>query len=248
MTLKQFFAEHPRTAIAFSGGTDSSYLLFMAGQYADETAAIYVKTRFQPEFELADAQRFCAGINIPITVIEYDILCDDRVVSNPADRCYYCKTALFTQIRQTAGEMGFSCLADGTNASDDADDRPGMRALAEAGVLSPLRLCGITKEEIRERSRQLGLFTADKPAYACLATRIPTGTKITEDILSRVEQAESALFEMGFSDFRVRYLTGGARLEIKKEQLPLLLENRSDVMSLLSPLFGEIEIDSDKRG
>ncbi len=248
MTLQQFFQEHPRTAVAFSGGTDSAYLLCMARQYAGEAAAIYVNTAFQPAFELEDARHLCGLLEIPLTVTEYDILSREQVVANDADRCYYCKAALFTQIRKTAEEMGFFDIADGTNASDDAGDRPGMRALAECGILSPLRLCGITKEQIREESRHLGLFTANKPAYACLATRIPTGTRITGETLARVEQAESALAAMGFSDFRVRVREYGARVEIKKEQLALLLKNETAIRALLSPLFGTIEFNAETRG
>ncbi|MCC8141224.1 MAG: ATP-dependent sacrificial sulfur transferase LarE [Lachnospiraceae bacterium] len=248
MTLEQFFKEHPKTAIAFSGGTDSSYLLYMAKQYAEETVAVYMKTPFQPEFELEDARHFCTDHDIPIIIMEYDILQLEPVAANPADRCYYCKMALFTQIRSAADEKGFPCVADGTNASDDAADRPGMRALKELGIFSPLRLSGITKDQVRDKSRKLGLFTADKPAYACLATRIPTGTRITAEILKKVEQAETALMELGFYDFRVRVLENGARLEMKKEQIPLLLENKDDIFSLLQPLFGEIYLDFEARG
>ncbi len=246
MTLQQFFREHPKTAVAFSGGTDSAWLLCMADRYADQTAAIYVNTPFQPAFELADAESFCDLFNIPIIVIEYDILQLRQVTANHADRCYQCKRALFAQIRKAADALGYPDIADGTNASDDADDRPGMRALAELGILSPLRLCGITKEQIREESRRLGLFTADKPAYACLATRIPTGTPIDAQTLTKVEAAESALSGMGFSDFRVRCVPGGAasessaKLEIREEQLPLFREKETEIRDRLTPLFERV--------
>ncbi len=241
MTLQQFFEEHPNTAVAFSGGTDSAYLLSQARRYAKNTAAVYVQTPFQPEFELEDARQLCSLLDIPLTVIEYDILREDPVTANSADRCYHCKTALFTQIRETTKTLGFADIADGTNAEDDADDRPGMRALAELGILSPLRLCRITKEQIREESRRLGLFTADKPAYACLATRIPTGTRITAEMLAKVEEAETALAAMGFSDFRVRCTPGkGARIEIRREQLPLYRENEKEIGQALAPIFDTV--------
>ncbi len=241
MTLQQFFSEHPKTAVAFSGGTDSAFLLYRAKQYAEETAAIYVKTPFQPAFELEDALGFCGLYHIPITVTEYGILQDARVTENTADRCYYCKSALFAQIRDTANALGLPDIADGTNASDDADDRPGMRALKELDILSPLRICEITKEQIREESRRLGLFTADKPSYACLATRIPTGMMITAETLEKVENAETALSAMGFSDFRVRCTPdGGAKLEIRREQLPLYRETEREIERTLAPMFDTV--------
>ncbi len=248
MELQQFFREHPKTAVAFSGGTDSAYLLCMAARYAEDTAAIYVKTLFQPAFEQADVQRFCDLYDIPVIITEYDILQNEQVVINGADRCYHCKTALFSRIRAISEEHGFSCTADGTNADDDAGDRPGMRALIELGILSPLRLCGMTKEKIREESRRLGLFTADKPAYACLATRIPAGTRITAETLAKVEKAETALSEMGFSDFRVRCMPGaGAKLEIKREQLPLFEEEKTKISDLIGPLFGSVSLSENFR-
>lgn len=174
MTLQEFFTENPRIAIAFSGGTDSAYLAYMAKKYAKEMTAIYVSTAFQPTFEKEDALRFCEEYDIPLTILERDVLSQEVVVQNPSNRCYYCKTVIFTEIQKKALELGFSCLADGTNASDDADDRPGMKALQELKVLSPLRICGITKPVLRDESEKHGLFTARKPAYACLATRIPS--------------------------------------------------------------------------
>ncbi len=247
MTLQEFFQTHPNIAIAFSGGTDSSYLLYQARQYAEKVAAICVKTPFFPEFELADVRRFCRAYDIPLTVVPYDILQNDTVTANPADRCYHCKTAMLAKVTETARKLGFSDVADGTNASDDEAERPGMRALAEQNILSPLRLCGLTKEQLREESRRLGLFTADKPAYSCLATRIPTDVRITADLLEKVETAESALLAMGFYDFRVRVRERGARLEMKKEQIPLLLDNKDALYDLLQPLFGEVYLDFDSR-
>ena len=148
MTLKEFFAEHPKIAIAFSGGTDSAYLAYMAKKYAKEMIAIYVSTAFQPEFEKQDAIRFCEEYKIPLTILERDVLSQEAVVQNPANRCYYCKNVIFTEIQKKALELGFTCLADGTNASDDADDRPGMKALQELHVLSPLRICGMYRNSL----------------------------------------------------------------------------------------------------
>ena len=243
MTLKEFFAEHPKIAIAFSGGTDSAYLAYMAKKYAKEMTAIYVSTAFQPTFEKEDALRFCEEYDIPLTILERDVLSQEAVVQNPSNRCYYCKTVIFTEIQKKALELGFSCLADGTNASDDADDRPGMKALQELKVLSPLRICGITKPVLRDESEKHGLFTARKPAYACLATRIPTGQHIDARVLERTEAAEGYLFSLGFSDFRVRTVGEMAKIQVTKEQFPLLMEHRKEIVGKLSEMYEAVCLD-----
>lgn len=243
MNLQEFFQTYPEIAIAFSGGTDSAYLLYMAKQYAQKTMGIYVSTALQPAFEKEDAVRFCREYQIPLTIVTCDILSIRAVADNPADRCYHCKKALFSEIQKAAAMAGYSYLADGTNASDDASDRPGMRALRELQVLSPLRLCGITKDMLRAESEKLGLFTSDKPAYACLATRIPTGTPLTEENLRRVETAESALSQLGFVDFRVRCLGSAAKIQVKESQFPLALSRRNELLAQLKPLFSDVYLD-----
>ena len=233
MDLKEFFRQHPKAAIAFSGGVDSSYLLYAALQCGADVRAYYVKGAFQPQFELDDAQRLARDIHAPMTVLRADVLRDETVTANPANRCYYCKKAVFSSIAQAALADGYTVLLDGTNASDDAGDRPGMRALQELQVLSPLRLCGLTKPEIRRLSKEARLFTCDKPAYACLATRIPTGEEITAEKLSATESAEGGLFAMGFTDFRVRWYAGAARLQFPAVQLPRVLERREEILTKL---------------
>ena len=153
MTLQQFFNEHPRCALGFSGGVDSSYLLAAAKQCGAEVRPYFVRTAFQPEFELEDARRVCRELGTELTVLEHDILSVPGVVANPPERCYYCKRAIFSLIRERALSDGYDTLIDGNNASDDASDRPGMRAVKELGVLSPLRMCGLTKEAIRPLAR-----------------------------------------------------------------------------------------------
>ena len=243
MTLQEFFTENPRIAIAFSGGTDSAYLAYMAKKYAKEMTAIYVSTAFQPTFEKEDALRFCEEYDIPLTILERDVLSQEAVVQNPSNRCYYCKTVIFTEIQKKALELGFSCLADGTNASDDADDRPGMKALQELKVLSPLRICGITKPVLRDESEKHGLFTARKPAYACLATRIPAGERITEEKLRATEMAENYLFSLGFSNFRVRKTGNSAKIQVPADQLAQVLEKREIIISKLKKYYSGVLLD-----
>ncbi|MBO5998129.1 MAG: ATP-dependent sacrificial sulfur transferase LarE, partial [Lachnospiraceae bacterium] len=194
MTLNEFFEQNSRAALAFSGGVDSSYLLYAAMQAGADIKAYYVKAQFQPQFEFDDAMKLAEQLGADVRIIYADVLADPEVAANPADRCYYCKRNIFSQILQAAGEDGYRLILDGTNASDRADDRPGMKALKEMEVRSPLRECGLTKAMIRDLSRQAGLFTWNKPAYACLATRIPEGTAITDELLQMTEQAEDYLF------------------------------------------------------
>ena len=243
MTLEQFFFQHPKAALAFSGGVDSAYLLWAGLQAGAEVWPYFVKTPFQPRFELEDAYRLCEQLNADLIVLDYDILDQETVVSNPPDRCYHCKRWMFSKLKRYAASEGFSLLIDGTNASDDGGDRPGMRALAELEVRSPLRECGLSKDRIRELSRQAGLFTWDKPSYACLATRVPAGRTIIQGDLERVERGEEALSRLGFRDFRLRLTTGGAKLQLPEGQLPLALERRADILSALETDFPELTLD-----
>ena len=166
MTLSDFFEQHPKAALGFSGGVDSAYLLYAAKKYGADVRAYFVKSQFQPAFELEDARRLARQLNADMRIISCDILSNETVAANPENRCYYCKQSIFGLLKQAAAEDGYTCIIDGTNASDQSGDRPGMRALSEMEVLSPLRLCGLTKAEIRERSKEAGLFTWDKPSYA----------------------------------------------------------------------------------
>lgn len=248
MTLQDFFARPDRVALAFSGGVDSSYLLYAARQAGCDVRPYYVKTAFQPARELADARRVAAELGAELTVLELDILAHQPVTDNPPDRCYHCKRRILAAILERAAADGCTLLVDGTNASDDGADRPGMQALAECSVHSPLRLCGLCKEDIRRLSRQAGLSTWDKPAYACLATRIPTGLPITADHLTRTERAEEALTALGFSDFRVRLgQSGEARLELRAGQFARLMEEREQVLAALSPHYSAVVLNLQPR-
>lgn len=243
MDLETFFQENPVVALGFSGGVDSSYLLYAGMHFGAKVKAYYVKAAFQPQFELEDALRMASILGADLTVIETDILSVPHVAENPSNRCYYCKTAIFSLIKETAAKDGYSILLDGTNASDDSGDRPGMRALEELSIRSPLKECGITKSEVRRLSKGAGLFTWDKPAYACLATRVPAGTAITAEMLSRIERAENALFAMGFTDFRVRLTGSAAKLQFPESQMPEVLKRREDIIEQLHADFDSILLD-----
>ena len=248
MELRSFFEEHPRLALAFSGGVDSSYLLYAGLQWAQDLGVYYVKSAFQPEFERRDALRLAESLGAELRVLTADVLACARIAANPADRCYHCKNEIMSRIQAQAAADGYALVIDGTNASDDIDDRPGFRALTERGILSPLRLCGLSKARVRELSREAGLFTWDKPAYACLATRVRTGEPITRELLEAVERSEEALFAMGFTDLRVRTSGGAARLEFPAGQLEEARRRFDEIRDALGPYFTGVVIDPAGRG
>ena len=246
--LTHFFKHHPQIALGYSGGVDSTYLLYEGVRSGVNIKPYYVKTAFQPLFELADARRFCDFLHVPLTIIDLDILQNTLITKNPPDRCYYCKKAIFEAVLSRARDDGFNTVIDGSNASDDASERPGMKTLTELQVLSPLRECGLTKETIRRLSKEAGLFTWDKPAYSCLATRIPIGHEITKECLQKIEASENVMISLDFTDFRVRLTgDGSAKLQVPGGQMKAVFDKKSDIISLLSPYFNSITLDLQER-
>lgn len=247
MNLQTFFEQHPEAAIAFSGGADSAYLLYAASLYAKRFKAYYVRSAFQPLFEYEDALRLARELKAELEILEMDILDAAEVRENSAERCYYCKQAIFRRILAAARQDGFTLLLDGSNATDDAGDRPGMRALRELEVRSPLREAGLSKAEIRARSREAGLFTWNKPAYACLATRIPTGEAITSEALAKTERAEAYLQSLGLRDFRVRLRQGAALLQLRAEDWPLFMQRHREISEQLKKDYTAVFLDTEVR-
>ena len=243
MNIKTFFCQNSEVAVAFSGGVDSAVLLTLAKKYAVRVRAYYVKSQFQPQFELDDAVEISRLLSADLEIIPLDVLSDKEVTDNPQNRCYYCKKQVFGEIIKHAQADGFKLILDGTNASDDIDDRPGFAALGELGVLSPLRECGITKKDVRLIARENGLAIADKPSYACLATRIPTGTVITKQLLEKTEAAEDELRKLGFRNFRVRNLGNAAKLELGNGEFDLFYKNRDTAVKVLAPYYDEVYLD-----
>lgn len=241
--LRAFFARQGKAALGFSGGVDSAYLLWAAKAVGADVRPYFVKTPFQPEFELEDARRLAEELGIGLEIVELDILGVPEVAENPENRCYYCKKAIFSALKERAEKDGYTRLLDGTNASDQAGDRPGMRALGELEVRSPLRECGLEKSRIRELSREAGLFTWDKPAYACLATRVPAGTAICRGDLRRIEEAEARLRELGFSDLRVRLFHGAARIQLPEGQIGMAAGKWTEIREALAPGFETVLLD-----
>lgn len=247
MNLKEFFSKNNKIALAFSGGVDSAYLLYAAKKYGADIKPYFVKSQFQPKFELEDAKRLAKELNVDLAIIKLDVLDDKAISDNPSNRCYYCKKRIFDQIIKQAKQDGYNVIIDGTNASDDIGDRPGFAALQEMKVLSPLRECGITKAELRRFSKEAGLFTWDKPSYACLATRIPSGKEIDEQSLKAIECSENYMMELGFRNFRVRQDDKNARIEIEQKDKDLLFANLDRIIAELKKYYNKVTLDLEFR-
>lgn len=245
--LEKFFIKNKKVALGFSGGVDSAYLLYAGIKSGADIKAYYIKSYFQPSFELEDAKRLVKDLGANMEIIELDVLSNDNIKNNPKDRCYYCKERIFSTLIAKAQEDGYSLIIDGTNASDEYEDRPGMKALKELSVCSPLREVGLTKDKIRKLSKEAGLFTWNKAAYACLATRIPTNETITKDLLKAVEGAEGELFSLGFSNFRIRVFNKAARVQVDGSELMNFIENREIVLEKLKKYFSIVLLDLEVR-
>lgn len=230
---------HGKVAVAFSGGVDSSLLCAIACEELGEGAlAITIVSPMLPKSELDDARKVAALVGIRHILVDASDIEDD-VAANPEDRCYFCKKREFGTIGRVARDNGIVIVLDGTNVDDEDDYRPGMRAIAELGISSPLREAGLGKEDIRELSRRLGLPTSDKPAFACLASRIPYGERIDAAKLARIEKAEDYLRSLGLRQFRVRSHGDMARIEVDpSERSKLFSEERLDSMASAFESFG----------
>ena len=223
--LKSALLSYGSIVVAFSGGVDSTFLLKVAHDLlGDRAVAVTAAPVFVPRREQNEALSFCSEQKIRQIIIPAEQLNIDSIRHNPPDRCYHCKREIFGKILEVAAQNGISTVAEGSNLDDTGDYRPGMRAIHELGVVSPLLEAGLTKAEIRQLSQELGLPTWNKPAFACLASRFVYGEAITDKRLSMVDQAEQTLLDLGFRQFRVRIHGDLARIEILPEEFAQIMK------------------------
>lgn len=243
--LLQMIRGFDRLAVAFSGGADSTLLLYAALQVLapGHVLALSATTVMHTGTESASAAALAAQLGAPHRVLEADTLSIPDVAGNTRQRCYACKRTLFEAMWRDARDHGFTVLADGTNADDETVYRPGLKALRELGVVSPLREAGLSKQDVYTLSEQLGLPTARKPATPCLATRVPYDTPLSEPVLRRIEAAEEEVHRRGFPVCRVRHHQDLARLEVPVRDIPALLAEKGLPQALRALGYRHVAID-----
>ena len=245
--LKAYLKSLGSVAVAFSSGVDSTFLLKVAHDVlGDKAIAVTAASCSFPERELNEAKKFCAENGIQHIVCESEELDIDGFRQNPKNRCYLCKHELFEKVWNIAKENGLNAVAEGSNMDDNGDYRPGLQAVAELHVKSPLRHVELTKQEIRDLSKEMGLPTWDKQSFACLSSRFVYGEEITESKLSMVDQAEQLLLDMGFHQLRVRIHGQMARIEVMPSEFLKLMEaaNREKIVSEFKKIgFSYVTLD-----
>ena len=246
--LQNILRDSGKVLIAYSGGVDSTFLLKAAFDTIQDNAigVIGISPTIAVD-QVNDALRIAQDIGISVLTVNTEELTKEEYASNPTNRCFYCKQELFTKLWQIAGEKGFSLVFDGCNADDLGDYRPGMKAGHSMGVRSPLQEAGLTKDEIRQKSRELGLSTWSQPASPCLASRFPYGMRINEESLAKVEKAEKFLKGLGYAQVRARYLGDSLRIEVDRDKVGRILAEEAQIVPYLKDI-GFVDITLDREG
>ena len=252
--LKEILANINSTLVAYSGGVDSAYLAWAARQaLGEKMLAVLADSPSLAEFQKRDAIQFALDFGIPLEVIRTEEFENADYTKNAPDRCFHCKDELFGKLVEIASQRGFAVVIYGVNADDTRDFRPGHRAAAQYGVRSPLLEAGLTKAEIRELAREAGLPVWDRPASACLSSRIPYGTPVTIQNLKQVEDGEDALRKLGFRQFRVRHHGDLVRIEIAPEELskaldPQMAQMFSEIFTKLGYKYVTLDLEGYRTG
>ncbi len=224
--LRNMLKELGSVAVAYSGGVDSNFLLKVASDTLGENVmAVTLHAMMHSNREIEESIEYAKTFNVKHVVVKMDNFNIKEFIENGPKRCYYCKRAVFSKVKEIANENNIKYIVDGTNLDDLSDYRPGLKAIEELSVVSPLKECGLTKDDIRALSKEMNLKTFNKPAFACLATRIPCGTKITDEKLRMIEKSEEYLMSIGFDQFRVRLHEDIARIEVGKNELDKFFSN-----------------------
>lgn len=243
--LKNYLKNLGSAAVAFSSGVDSTFLLKIAHDVlGNDAVAVTAKSCSFPRREFNEAEDFCKKNGIRHIIVESEELAIDGFAENPPNRCYLCKYELFAKMKKAVAELGITNIVEGSNTDDDGDYRPGLIAVKEHGVLSPLREANLSKAEIRELSKEMGLPTWEKQSFACLSSRFPYGEKITEEKLIMVDKAEQYLLDRGFHQLRVRIHGTVARIELQKDEFEKLLQIADDVTAYFKEIgFTYVSLD-----
>lgn len=236
-----------KIVLAFSGGVDSALLLKIATdlrQNENDVVAMFFKAPSSTEEDLKNAKNLADDMNVKLYIKEVDIFVDDHIINNSKDRCYHCKSHLFRQAIELKDELGYGYVIDGTNTDDHQVYRPGLMALKDLGVISPLNEAGFSKQDVRDLAAELNISVAKRPSAPCLLTRFPYGTKITEEKLERLENAESFVRNLGFEKFRVRDHANIARIELEASDFNKFIEKRKEVIDEFKSLgFSYVTLD-----
>lgn len=224
--LLDYLKKRGKVAVAYSGGVDSTFLLKAASEVLPpgNIIALTINSPYIPDREIEEAGTTARNMNIRHIVVDSPI--PEQIMNNPKDRCYICKTSLFSILKEIAKQHGFEEVSEGTNADDSLSHRPGLRALHELGIKSPLKDSGLTKQDIRDLSKEKKLDTWDKPALACLLTRLPYNTRVDESVLLRIEKSEQFLVDLGLLSVRVRAHDDLARIEADKSRFPVIITGK----------------------
>ncbi len=245
--LKSYLKDLKKVCVAYSGGVDSTFLLKVASDVLKEkTISITVNSEFQKKSEIEFVKNITKEFGVKSYIIEINILNDENIVKNPINRCYYCKYKIFSEILDFAKKVGFENIVDGSNLSDLEDYRPGMKALRELKIKSPLLELGFTKEDIRVLSKDLNLPTHDKMPESCLATRIPFGKKIELTLLKKIEEGEEFIKNLGFKLVRLRDMGDFVKVELLNEEIDKLISFREEILNKLKEIgYRNVFLDLD---